>query len=123
MKQKISYFQQQELIKQLQDQHFEQYMAQIYARQAQQQADSLEANANKESESSDSEAGPKPPTSYMQQGLERPPPPNDKVRTVKDDGAEESDASDEEAQADLPCKFSALITIKIHGILFKKHIL
>lgn len=44
-------------------------MSQVYARQAQMQADSLEANSggNRES-SSDSESGPKPADSYMQQG-------------------------------------------------------
>lgn len=43
-------------------------MSQVYARQAQMQAESLEStNGNKESDS-DSEAGPKPPKAYLQEG-------------------------------------------------------
>lgn len=62
-------FQQADLIKQLQEQHFEQYMSQVYERQAQSQAEALEASGRDEKESdSDSEAGPKPAASYMQQG-------------------------------------------------------
>ncbi|KAI6236945.1 hypothetical protein M3Y95_00213000 [Aphelenchoides besseyi] len=90
---------QEELIKQLQEQHYSQYMSQCYARQSQAQAESLEAANGKGSDTSDSEAGPKPPSSYLQQGLERPPP-KDKVRVVNDD--EDSEASDEEAQEDVP---------------------
>jgi len=73
-------------------------MSQVYAREAQAQAESLEKNGSKESDS-DSEAGPKPPASYLQEGLERPPP-KDKIRTVNDEN--DSEASGEEDQEDLP---------------------
>lgn len=96
-------FQQELLIKQLQEQHYEQYMAQVYAQQAQSQAEMLEGGANGANGSgpaanghghhsennSDSEAGPKPADAYLQQGLERPAP---KVGDEED----ESDASETE---------------------------
>jgi hypothetical protein len=91
-------------------------MSQVYERQAQSQAESLEAGA-KESDS-DSEAGPKPADSYMQEGaflligpiflflgLERPPPKT-KVRTVND--GDDSEASDEDTPDDLPCKLEGI---------------
>ncbi|KAI1719418.1 golgi-dynamics membrane-trafficking domain-containing protein [Ditylenchus destructor] len=64
---------QEELIKQLQNSHYEQYIAQVYAQQAQAQAVSMEGalptlKTSKDTDSSeDSESGPKPADSYMQQ--------------------------------------------------------
>jgi hypothetical protein len=74
-------------------------MSQVY-QQAQAQAASLEATNGKSSDSSDSEAGPKPAASFMQEGLERAPSKEEKVRDDDD-----SEASDEEGQDELPCKF------------------
>ncbi|CAD5225887.1 unnamed protein product [Bursaphelenchus okinawaensis] len=81
---------QQKLIKQLQEQHYEQYMAQVYAQQTQSQAEMLEASNGRNSDNSDSESGPKPAESYLQEGLERP---KDKV---EDDDGEDSEASENE---------------------------
>lgn len=96
-------FQQEALIKQLQEQHYEQYMSQVYAQQAQAQAASLEAARQKPSDSGssdDSEAGPKPADAYLQQGLERPPP-RDRVRTADESAdSDEDDVSDEDGGAD-----------------------
>jgi acyl-CoA-binding protein len=106
---------QEQLIQQLREQHYEQYMSQVYARQAEAQAASIQnlglndnpipqpqlpplqqqqnpQNQRQKSpgeESSDSEAGIKPRDSYMQEGLERP-------RTPKDD----DDESESEIEAD-----------------------
>ncbi|KAI1720721.1 golgi-dynamics membrane-trafficking domain-containing protein [Ditylenchus destructor] len=97
---------QEELIKQLQNSHYEQYIAQVYAQQAQAQAVSMEGalptlKTPKETDSSeDSESGPKPADSYLQQGFERPPP-KDKVRNVDEDD-KDTDVSDEEAADDAP---------------------
>ncbi|KAI6189803.1 hypothetical protein M3Y97_00048100 [Aphelenchoides bicaudatus] len=85
---------QQELIQQLQEQHFEQYMSQVYSRQSQMQAEALETTGNKEQSDSDSEAGPKPKDAYLQEGLERPP--------SKEKDGEDSEAEDEETQDELP---------------------
>ncbi|KAH7714282.1 Protein Y41E3.7 c [Aphelenchoides avenae] len=94
---------QEALIKQLQEQHYEQYMSQVYAQQAQAQAASLEAARQKPSDSGssdDSEAGPKPADAYLQQGLERPPP-RDRVRTADESAdSDEDDVSDEDGGAD-----------------------
>uniref|UniRef100_A0A915DAB5 GOLD domain-containing protein n=1 Tax=Ditylenchus dipsaci TaxID=166011 RepID=A0A915DAB5_9BILA len=111
--------QQEQLISQLQEQHYNQYMAQVYAQQAQAQAVSLEGgqcqalanppppqNGTGSESSEDSEMGVKPADAYLQQGLERPPP-KDRVRRVDENGEEEdgdkdSDVSDEEANDDAP---------------------
>uniref|UniRef100_A0AC34GXZ7 GOLD domain-containing protein n=1 Tax=Panagrolaimus sp. ES5 TaxID=591445 RepID=A0AC34GXZ7_9BILA len=115
---------QENLIQQLREQHYDQYMSQVYARQAEAQAASLEQlslNDNLPSqpplppppqqlqqqqpaqgqrqkspgeESSDSEIGVKTRDSYMQEGLERP-------RTPKDD-EDESESEIEGDEVPLP---------------------
>lgn len=64
-------------------------MAQVYAQQAQSQAEMLEATNREGSENSDSEAGPKSKDAYLQEGFERP-------AKVQDD--DESGDSDPEIQ-------------------------
>jgi hypothetical protein len=111
---------QEQLIKQLQEQHYDQYMSQVYAQQAQAQAASLEGGTPNAvngqgrtlaaEDSSDSEVGVKPADAYLQLGLERPPP-REKVRVQKVDEnggtatEVDTDVSDEEGQDDTPRKF------------------
>lgn len=77
-------------------------MSQVYARQAEAQAASLEVGQNNErqksqgEESDDSESFQKPKDSYMQEGLERP-----NIGPTEND---DEDESEEEAE-EIPCKY------------------
>lgn len=91
----VDVFQQEALIAQLQEQHYQQYMAQVYAQQAamqqQQQAAAKGENAQ--------QAGDVPPVV---------PKPGDISTIAKPDETrrdDDSDVSDEEPGDDLPCEF------------------
>ena len=84
-------------------------MSQVYARQAEAQAASLEAQSGGDQrqkspgeDSSDSESYPKPRDAYMQEGLERPRdgPPED----------EDEEEDSEEDGEDMPCEFYNITT-------------
>uniref|UniRef100_A0A7E4VTI7 GOLD domain-containing protein n=1 Tax=Panagrellus redivivus TaxID=6233 RepID=A0A7E4VTI7_PANRE len=99
---------QEQLIQQLREQHYEQYMSQVYARQAEVQAATLEGQFQTDGaapapvgvapltvtrvtaeDDSDSEAGSKPKDAWMQKGLERP--------TGAGEGEEDEEDSDSDA--------------------------
>lgn len=105
------------MIKQLQEQHYEQYMSQVYAQQAQTQVASLEAacaevSAHPNSQNTDSDSTEdKSHEAYLQQGLEKPFKKIGRkyrvkcVNENKEEDEEENDLTDDEpGNENIPCK-------------------